>query len=262
MTTWVHRPISHLSTSQQQQQQRLYTLDLLRGLTIVSMVIFHGCYDLSVIQGKFLPFFQPPYQDICRASISWTFLLIAGISCALSRNNLYRFLRYGALSLAIFVATSLAAIDTPINFGIIFCMAASTFIAWIVEQSMLSKQGQLLQLVLCLVLFVIFLPVNSGFLGGGVLKVALPAALYQYDWLSWLGFPGPHFFSGDYYPLLPYSLLYMAGAHLGWFWKQRGFPVWLSSLRISGLEWVGRHPLEIYILHQPLLLLVLQLWPC
>ncbi len=236
---------------------RLYTLDAIRGFTIISMVVFHICYDLQFLQGKSLLFFQAPFIDIWRASISWVFLVIAGVSCSLSRNNLYRALRYGLLAFAIWLATTLAAVDAAINFGIIFCMAASTLIAWLIEQTILAKHWHYIQLVACIMLFLLCLSLPAGFVGIGQIKLMmLPRCLYQSEWLSWLGFPGPHFVSGDYYPLLPYGLLYVAGAHLGWQWKKSEYPEWLSRYRCKPLEWIGRHPLQIYILHQPIILLL------
>lgn len=236
---------------------RLYTLDAIRGFTIISMVVFHICYDLQFLQGKSLLFFQAPFIDIWRASISWVFLVIAGVSCSLSRNNLYRALRYGLLAFAIWLATTLAAVDAAINFGIIFCMAASTLIAWLIEQTILAKHWHYIQLVACIMLFLLCLSLPAGFVGIGQIKLMmLPRCLYQSEWLSWLGFPGPHFVSGDYYPLLPYGLLYVAGAHLGRQWKKSEYPEWLSRYRCKPLEWIGRHPLQIYILHQPIILLL------
>ena len=235
---------------------RLYTLDVIRGFTIISMVVFHACYDLQFLQGKFLFFFQAPFIDIWRASISWVFLIIAGLSCSLSRNNLYRALRYGLLAFVIWLTTTLAAVDAAINFGIIFCMSASTFIAWLIEQTILAKRWHYIQLISCVTLFLFCLPLAAGFVSIGQVKLMLPTCLYQSEWLSWLGFPGPHFISGDYYPLLPYGLLYMAGAHLGWQWKKSEYPEWLFRYRCKLLEWIGRHPLQIYILHQPIILLL------
>ncbi|WP_444328780.1 heparan-alpha-glucosaminide N-acetyltransferase domain-containing protein, partial [Paratractidigestivibacter sp.] len=73
---------------------------------------------------------------------------------------------------------------------------------------------------------------------------------------SWLGFPGPRFSSGDYYPLLPYTLMYLAGAAVGPVIKARGLPGPLMRFRCKSLEFIGRHALLVYVLHQPLLLLL------
>ena len=50
--------------------------------------------------------------------------------CTLSRSNLRRGLTYGAVALAIYAVTALAAVDTPISSGIIYCMSACTLVVW------------------------------------------------------------------------------------------------------------------------------------
>ena len=94
---------------------RLGVFDLVRGVSVVSMVLFHLCYDLTFIAGHNLEWFEPPLQDMWRCSISWVFLFIAGCMCTLSRNNLRRALEYGGVALAIWVVTTIVAVDTPMH---------------------------------------------------------------------------------------------------------------------------------------------------
>lgn len=239
---------------------RLRVFDALRGFSVASMVAFHLCYDLKFIMGKDLPWFEPPFQDVWRASISWTFLLVAGCMCSFSRNNIRRSLRYGAVALAIFVVTSVAGIDDPISFGVIYCMAACTLIAGLLERANLRPYG----LVAAACLFAIFLltlHVPQGFVGLGTLKIALPRAWYATPLFSWLGLPGPGFISGDYYPLIPYAFIYLCGASLGWYGRDAGFPDCVYAIGCKPLELIGTHALPIYIAHQPILLLLCSIIP-
>jgi len=174
--------------------------------------------------------------------------------CCFSRDNLKRSLRYGALALAIFVATSIAAVDAPINFGIIYCMAACTLVEAGLEQLGYKPYGPVAAAVLVL-FFLLTLNVSHGTVGFGNVTLRLPSALYATPWLSWLGFPGPGFVSSDYYPLLPFVLLYVSGSAMGWWWKDMGFPK-VCSKGFAPLVAIGRHPLIIYVAHQPVLLLL------
>lgn len=232
---------------------RIGVFDVVRGFSVISMVLFHLCYDLRFIVGADLAWFAPPLQDIWRASISWTFLFVAGCMCPLSRSNLRRALQYAAVALAIWVVTTLAAVDTPISFGIIYCMAACTFVAWALKELGWLPRGPLAAAIL-FVLFVALLGLPDGVVGIGPVTVELPQALYETEWLSWLGLPGPSFASGDYYPLLPYLLIYLAGAALGTFWAERGYPAWAQDAHVAPLSLVGRHALLVYVVHQPVLL--------
>ena len=238
---------------------RVGIFDIVRGFSVVSMVAFHFCYDLKFISGTQLDWFAPPFQDIWRASISWTFLFVAGCMCALSRNNGKRGLVYGAFALAVFVVTSVASVDTPISFGIIFCMAGSTLFEWLLERVGAEPRGYAAAAVL-FVAFLLCLRIPYGHLGMGALDVRLPQWLYATEWFSWLGFPGPHFSSGDYYPLLPFCLMYLAGAAVGRVWKEKGYPEWAKNASCAPLSFVGRHALLVYALHQPILLALSQLF--
>lgn len=234
-------------------RSRIGIFDVVRGLSVISMVLFHLCYDLKFLSGLGLPWFAPPLQDVWRASISWTFLFVAGCMCPLSRSNLRRGLQYGAVALAIWVVTLVASVDTPISFGIIYCMAACTLVAWLLRRVGALPRGRVAAL-LCLVLFVLTLNVSRGSFGVGPLTLELPGALYEVDFLSWLGFPGPHFSSGDYYPLLPYLFIYLCGAALGSYWNERGYPGWAHKAHFAPVSLVGRHALLVYVVHQPVLL--------
>lgn len=203
--------------------------------------------------GVDLAWFRPPLQDVWRASISWTFLFVAGCMCAHSRSNLRRAAQYGVVAFAIWVVTSIAAVDIPISFGIIYCMAACTLVAWALLQVNLLPKGRLAALAL-FVAFLFLQDVSNGYVGFGALSVRLPSALYESGMLAWLGLPASTFASGDYYPLLPYLMLFLAGASMGRLWKERGYPRWAREASFRPLNFVGRHALVVYVVHQPLLL--------
>lgn len=235
--------------------RRIGVFDVVRGTAVVSMVLFHLCYDLKFITGVPVPWFEPPLQDVWRCSISWTFLFVAGCMCPLSRSNLRRAAQYGAVALAIWAVTTVAAVDAPISFGIIYCMAACTLVAWALSRARALPRGRVAAAVL-FVLFLALLGLQDGSVGFGGLRLEVPRELYESGLLSWLGMPGEGFVSGDYYPLLPYLMLYLAGAAMGTSWAQTGYPAWAREARLEPLGLIGRHALAVYVLHQPVLLAV------
>ena len=234
---------------------RLGVFDVVRGFSVISMVLFHLCYDLRFIAGLPLDWFAPPLQDVWRASISWTFLFVAGCMCPLSRSNLRRALVYGGVALAIWVVTTVVAVDTPISFGIIYCMAACTLVAWALGRLGALPQGPVAAALL-LACFLVTQGLPRGTVGVGELTLSLPRGLYDSGLLAWLGLPGPGFASGDYYPLLPYLFMYLAGTAMGAWWAERGYPKWVRGAHVRPLAFVGRHALAVYVAHQPVLLAV------
>lgn len=252
---WSGRPVCGGDEVGKGAQGRLGFFDAARGLCVVSMVLFHFCYDLAELRGLRLAWFRPPFEDIWRASISWSFLFIAGIMCAYSRNNFRRAAKYGLVAFGIWVATFLAKVDTPISFGIIYCMSASTLLYALLDASGHAPRGIPCAVVL-IACFLVMLGISGGTVGVLDLRISVPRELYSTEWLSWLGFPGPHFESGDYYPPLPYSLMFLVGSVAGRRIKEASIPEALGRLSCAPLEFVGRHALEVYILHQPVLLLL------
>lgn len=231
-------------------KQRVHFFDILRGAVVISMVAFHLTYDLAYLYRLDLSWFTSgPFQEVWRVSISWTFLAVAGWMTAHSHNNLRRALVYGASALAIWIATSLVAVDQPISFGIIFCMAGCTVI-WAVLEHVAPKALDRCPPLLILALIILFF-----------LTYQVPRARYDMQGLAWLGFPGPGFSSSDYYPLIPFCFLYLASAFAARRWKLRGgvYPTWMMENHCRLLSFVGRASLLIYLLHQEVILVVLGL---
>lgn len=227
---------------------RVAFFDTLRGFTIISMVAFHTVYDLVFLFGVDIPWFGFTLAtDIWRASISWTFLALAGWMTSFSRNNLKRGLRYAAAALLVFLATTIAAFDAPINFGILFCMAACTLLH-AVMQPLLDRVHPGAIFAVALALF--------------ALCYGIPRTTYPIEGLAWLGFPSATFTSGDYYPIIPYWFMYEAGSALARLYARHhpeGYPAWMHKDWLPPLTAIGKLSLPIYLIHQPAVLAVLTL---
>lgn len=246
---------AYIQRKRRNTQSRVRVYDVIRGLCVVSMVGFHYCYDLVELVGVDLPWFRPPFEDVWRASISWTFLFLSGIMCSYSHNNMRRAVKYGLVAFLIWVVTYTAAVDIPISFGIIFCMSASTLLYAILRKLGIEPRG-IASLMALFCLFLVLLKLPYGYLQLGRLKIDLPTCLYSTEWISWLGFPGPKFSSGDYYPILPYSLMFLAGSAVGPILRSAEIPKTIEKISCPPLEFIGRHALAVYVAHQPLLLLL------
>ena len=85
-------------------------------------------------------------------------------------------------------------------------------------------------------------------------NVALP-----FPWLLWLGLPPVAYATFDYFPLLPWFGLILLGVWLGgllYAGGRRGFPLpdLGGALPVRLLDFLGRHSLLIYLIHQPILM--------
>ena len=107
--------------------------------------------------------------------------------------------------------------------------------------------------VLFFLLFLLCYGIPNGFIGMFSFPLLrLPETLYQFKWLSIVGFRSNDFFSADYFPFLPWIFLYLFGYQLWRYLEQKQLDRFLYR-RIPVLDFFGRHSLIIYMAHQPLL---------
>ena len=74
---------------------------------------------------------------------------------------------------------------------------------------------------------------------------------------TYFGMPMPDFYSTDYFSLLPWVFLYVAGIYCYQFCNRRRLLWHLKASKVEVIEWLGQHSLLIYIAHQPILFVVL-----
>jgi len=74
-----------------------------------------------------------------------------------------------------------------------------------------------------------------------------------------LGFRTGHL-SADYYPIIPWVFLFLAGGFLGRLFARGTVPDVFKQDPVPALSWLGRHTMIIYLLHQPVVYGVMVLW--
>lgn len=255
------------------RRPRYILLDALRGLCVVSMVAYHGMYDLVAIKGYPVAwFFQTPGY-LWQQSICWTFISLSGLCWQLSRRHTQRGLLLVACGALVTLATWLVMPSELILYGILTLLGLSCLLVQ-VFQLLFEKMGWQappgVGLGVSLGLFLLLRDVPDGYLGfEGLRLLALPEGLYRFPILAALGFPPAGFHSSDYFPLIPWFFLYLAGFFLWGLLKKR--PGALGILRgarhtespppLRPFMFLGRHSLLIYLLHQPVLMLLFLLVP-
>ena len=239
------------------QDRRYHLVDAFRGLALLNMLGMHFGYDYYVVFGRDPLWYRLPAVVVWQQYICWSFILASGFVFRFGRKgNLRRGLLVNLCGLVITAVTLIVMPQEAIWFGILNFFGCAIWLMIPLEKG-LEKVSPPLGLAVSMLLFVLFRRVESGVLGFGSLwSVRLPRALYTTWILTPLGFPRPDFSSSDYFPLLPWFFLYCAG----WFlcaWVQR-HPAWQAPLRkrIPLLSAVGRKTIWVYMLHQPVLMLI------
>jgi uncharacterized membrane protein len=237
-------------------QARLWEIDSARGVAIIMMTIFHLMWDLwffrilpdVVLYAGFWKYFQ--------RTTAILFLLMVGVSLTISYRRakrragqdarlwpkfFWRGLRIFGWGLVITLVVWAAGVGY-VHFGILHLIGLSIILAY----PLLPYRW--VNLASWAALFLI-----GGWLQN--VRVAFP-------WLVWLGLQPPNYAPNDYFPLVPWFGVVILGVVLGnslYHEDRRRFPLpdWSGAPLIRLLQFLGRHSLTIYLIHQPLLLAIL-----
>lgn len=237
------------------KKQRIWEIDAFRGLCILFVFAAHLVYDLGEFAN--LALHLGPLELLFHYG-GFIFVVISGISATLGSRSFRRGLIVLGCGMGITLVTG-----AMIALGMLSASARIEF-------------GVLHLLGVCMIVYPwlkkLPTPVLAIF---GVVSVALgfwfdgfyltPAAS-GFDWQRLLfvfGLRLPDFAAGDYFPLFPNLGWFILGVVLGrilYKEKKTRFPrVRADAAPLRLLRFAGRHSLELYLVHQPVIYGVLQL---
>ena len=232
---------------------RYQEIDMVRGIAILMMILFHTLLDLNFFMIYPVEISTGFWRYFAFATAS-LFLLIVGISLTLSRTRAKRvisghelvqkFVHRGTgiflLGLVVTAGTWLYVREGFIVFGILHLIGVSIVI------SPLFFRFKKLNAVLGLL-----------FIAVGVFFTTITGPI----WLLPLGIHPAWFYSLDYEPLFPWFGVVLIGMGLGEYLYpenvRRFALLQIPSVFMQPLAFLGRHALMIYLVHQPVIILLL-----
>lgn len=215
-------------------RKRFAELDFLRGLALVSMILWHLAWDLQMYYGY-------PFQ-YDQGLMYWSaklvlpiFMLVAGISSSFTRSHQKRALRVLFFAMVITIVTYFYDREYVILFGILHFMGIN------------------------MLLYPYYKGWSPGVLVGlGIVVMAMGNIFAGIDmptnFLLPLGLKSFGYTSLDYYPLIPYSSYFIWGALLGPVLYKGRKPRFTFDIPPNPINFIGRNSLMVYVLHQPIIL--------
>lgn len=225
-------------------------LDTLRGLTLVSMIVYHACWDLVYLFGQDWAWYRSFGAYCWQQSICWTFILLSGYCWQLGRHPLRRGLTVFGGGVLISVVTFLVMPDSRIFFGVL-SLLGSAMLVTVPLHRLLRRIPAAIGAVGSFALFLLLRGINGGTVCFG--QLAVPSWLYRDYFTACLGFPPAGFYSSDYFALLPWLLLFLTGYFLYDLLPRAPKGEW----RLPLITALGRRSFMVYLLHQPLVFALL-----
>ena len=239
-------------------KKRFWEVDSLRGLAIVMMVTFHFVFDLDYF-GIYSFNISSGFWWLFARITAFIFIFLVGVSLSLSysRTTLLNnygtekklFLKYLKRGLKIF------------SYGLIITIAS-----WIFIREGFIVFGILHLIGLAIIFEYVFIKRTYTNLLLGIIFIAAGIYLtgFRFDFYSllWLGFTPNNFYTVDYFPILPWLGVVSIGLFFGNmlyknYIRQFKLPDLSNYRLIKASDFLGRHSLLIYFIHQPIIITLL-----
>lgn len=217
------------------RQQRIWEIDLVRGAAILLMIMFHIIFDLTAYYSYQFNYLSGFWFYIGKAA-AMIFILICGVSSTLGSAPFRHGLLLLGWGLAITVITYLYQPALYIRFGILHLLGVSLLSSPLIRRLPPA------------------LTAACGFIAllAGNLMTRITVTT---DYLLVVGLTSPSFSSLDYYPLFPWYGVFLLGTAAGRIlYPARRALVPVRYQFTNPLNWLGRHSLPVYLIHQPVIL--------
>lgn len=232
---------------------RYRKLDAIRGIALINMIAYHAIWDLVYLYGFQWNWYQSEIGYIWQQGICWTFIFLSGFCCSLGRNPIKRGLTVFLAGAVITAVTLVIMPENRVVFGVLTLIGSCMVIAGVFERQ-LNRFRPLVGVLLSFGLFLLTRNVNGGWLGFERFRLCkVEPKLYSNLVTTYFGFPMNDFYSTDYFSVVPWLFLFMAGYFLFQVLEKTKAAGMLEKSVCVPLEWLGRHSLPLYMLHQPVI---------
>lgn len=165
------------TTRQKAPAGRYALLDELRGLDLVSMMLYHACWDMMFLFGIWMDWYAGMPGRLWQQTICWVFILLSGFCAPFGRHMLRRGVTVFAAGALVTAVTLVFMPGERVIFGVLTFLGTAMLLTGVLEP-LLKKVMPAVGLAVSAVLFAVCYPVGLGWVGLGGWKLMLPQSLY------------------------------------------------------------------------------------
>lgn len=238
-------------------RKRYCTLDEIRGITLLSMIVYHGMWDYIYLFGHNCSWYNGAVGYIWQQSICWTFIFLSGFCWQLGKRQLKRGLMILGAGVIITAVTIIAMPESKVVYGVLNLIGISVIIM-IVLDKLCKRIDSKIGFIVSIILFIMFRNINYGYLGFENFNIVkFPDWLYANYFSTLIGFTHKEFWSTDYFSIIPWFFLFVAGYFGYKIVNQEGKMDLFKNSYLPLIGVIGRNSLLIYMLHQPIIYVIL-----
>lgn len=227
-------------------QKRYFEIDFLRGIAIIGMMIFHLFFILDFRGVVSFALYNGAWLSLARF-VQITFIMLVGISMVISWKNRQSKLHQAKRGLLVLAMAALVTLgsyfivpDYFVRFGILHMLGTSIIIfSPIVDKKWLA-------LFLCPLIFF-----------GTLFQAPLAEGLQVIGYMTGIDGWGKYS-TVDYFPLIPWSSGVALGIFLGHILLEKKLLHKIEIKALSPITYLGKHSLLVYMIHVPIMLIVLR----
>ncbi|MCR4766692.1 MAG: DUF1624 domain-containing protein [Saccharofermentans sp.] len=238
-------------------KDRAWELDFLRGIALLMMLFMHMSWDVRYEFGVniFSYLHKGWFWSFIHPVIVVLFVGVSGICCTFSRNNIKRGLKIlGAtliLDLTTFLITKFAGIDCLIIFNVLALLTCGIFLYALISfiEKKINANPKAVNVIMGLAgLYIVIVGCNIHYMDFCTDSLLFLPVGFDMNNLPEMA---------DYMPLFPWLGVFLIGCVIGRTCYKDKKTLFAGRGKIMSavsrpVEFIGRHSLIIYLVHQPL----------
>ena len=253
-----------MSGKKQLSKDRAWELDFLRGIALLMMLFMHMSWDVRYeFRADVFSYLETGwFWSFVHPVIVVLFVSVSGICCTFSRNNIKRGLKLLAATMVLvigtYIVTKFAGIECLIIFNVLAVLTCGIFLYALITfiEKKTNAKANVINVIMGLVgLYIVICGCDIHYMDYSTDNLIFLPLGFEISGSPWMA---------DYMPLFPWLGVFLIGCVIGRVCYKEKKTLFAGRGKVltaisRPVEFIGRHSLIIYLVHQPIVYALLYL---